>query len=83
MYCKTFSFLVIDTTLVSDNPLHLRKNLPERTWKLIITPDAKIRDEKPWYDINREVKYWRYNRIKLINMNILQVMKYYFLVQVK
>ena len=27
---KPYSFLVIDTTLSSDNPLHLRKNLLER-----------------------------------------------------
>ena len=27
---KTYSFLVIDTTLASDNPLHFRNNLSER-----------------------------------------------------
>ena len=27
---KPFSFLVIDNTLASDNPLHFRKNLVER-----------------------------------------------------
>ena len=27
---KPYSFLVIDTALASDNPLHIRKNLLER-----------------------------------------------------
>ena len=30
---KTYSFLVIDATLVSDNPLLFRKNLLEKTEK--------------------------------------------------
>ena len=30
---KQYSFLVIDTTLASDNPLHFRKNLLKKTWK--------------------------------------------------
>ena len=50
---KPYSFLVIDTTLASDNPLHFRKNLFERIWKLILTTD-NIRDEKVQYDINRD-----------------------------
>ena len=29
-YIKPYSFLVIDATLASDNPLRLRKNLVER-----------------------------------------------------
>ena len=29
MYCKTIFVLVIDTTLATDNLLHLRKNLLE------------------------------------------------------
>ena len=28
---KLYSFLVTDDNLASDNPLHIRKNLPERT----------------------------------------------------
>ena len=51
---KPYSFLVIDTTLASDNPLHFRKNLLERIQKLNMTIDDKIRDEKLQYDINRE-----------------------------
>ena len=51
---KPYSFLVIDTTLASDNPLRFRKNLLERIQKLNMTIDDKIRDEKLQYDINRE-----------------------------
>ena len=43
MYCKTF--LVVDATLASDNPLRFRKNLSERIYN---------RDEKLQYNINRE-----------------------------
>ena len=57
--CKTwnskfYSFLVIDTTLVSHNSLRFRKNLLERISKLIMTIDDQIKDEKLQYDINRE-----------------------------
>ena len=48
-----YSFLVIDTTLVSDNPLRFRKNLFEKIYKLIMTIDDKIRDEKLQYSIYR------------------------------
>ena len=43
-----------------------------------MTIDDKIRDEKLSYDINREAA-----KIleKLINMNILQVKKYYILIK--
>ena len=34
---KPYPFLVIDTTLASDNPLHFRKNLLGRISKLIMT----------------------------------------------
>ena len=53
-YKKCNSFLVIIATLASDNPLSFRKNLLERIWKLIMTVDDKITDEKLQYDINRE-----------------------------
>ena len=46
MYCKTYSFLLIDATLASENPSRFRKNLAERLWKLIMIIDDKIRDEK-------------------------------------
>ena len=51
---KPYPFLVIDITILADNPLHLRKNFLERIWKLIMTTDDKIIDEKLQYDINRE-----------------------------
>ena len=46
---ERYSFLVNDARLESDNPLRFRKNLFN-----IVTIDAKIRDEKLQYDINRE-----------------------------
>ena len=49
-----------------------------------MTIDDKIRDEKLKYNINREaVKYQHYLLEKLINMNILQVMKYCLLAKGK
>ena len=51
---KPYSILVIDTTLASDSPLYLRKNLLEIIQKLMMTTDDKIRHEKLQYDINRE-----------------------------
>ena len=51
---ETLFFLVIDTTLASDNSLCLRKNLLETIKKLIMTTDDKIEDEKLKHDINRE-----------------------------
>ena len=52
---KPYSFLVIDTTLASDNSSRFRKNIIERIQKLIMRTDEKIRDEKAQYNINREV----------------------------
>ena len=49
---KPYSFLVIDTTIASDDPLHFRTNILKK--KIIMTIDGKIRDEKLQYDINRE-----------------------------
>ena len=39
---KPFSFLVIDATLASDNPLQFKKNILERVYKIIMTIDNKI-----------------------------------------
>ena len=81
---KPYLFLVTDSTLVLDNPLCFRKNLLERIWKLIMTIDNNIRDEKLQYYIKREaVKYQYYHLVKLIIMNTLQVKKYYLLIKVK
>ena len=47
-----------------------------------MTIDDKIRDEKLQYDINREAaKTSALPFRKLINMNIFQVQKYYFLIK--
>ena len=43
---KSHSLLVFDATFASDNALRFRQNLIERTKKLIMTIDDKIRDEK-------------------------------------
>ena len=48
----------------------------------MMTIDDKIRDEKLQYDINRKAaKYQLYHQEKLINMNVLQVKKYYLLIK--
>ena len=47
-----------------------------------MTTDDKIRGEKLQYDINREAaKLSAISSGKLINMNILKVKKYYFLIK--
>ena len=51
---KLYSFLVVDPTLASDNSSRFRKNLLEKIYKLIMTTDDKINDEKLQYHINRE-----------------------------
>ena len=43
---KPYSFLRINATLASDNPLCFRKNLIETIEKLIRTIDDKFRDKK-------------------------------------
>ena len=49
-----------------------------------MTNDDKIRDEKLQYDINRKAaKISALSFGKLINMNILQVRKYYLLIKVQ
>ena len=50
---KSYSILLTDTNLASDNPLRFRKNLLESIQKLIMTIDYD-RDEKLQYNINRE-----------------------------
>ena len=56
----------------------------ERTQKLIVSIDCKIRDEK--YNMiltEKQQKYHHYQQAKLINMNILQAKKHYILLKVK
>ena len=52
---KPYIFLVIDATLVSDNPSRFRKNLLEGIQKLIMTIDGKIKDGKLQCDIHRKM----------------------------
>ena len=46
--------MVKDTTLASDTSSRFRQNVLEAIFKLVITTDDKIRDEKLQCDINRE-----------------------------
>ena len=47
-----------------------------------MTTDDKIRDEKLQYDINREAaQISGLSSGKMINMNILQIKKYYLLIK--
>ena len=47
-----------------------------------MTIDDKIKEEKLQYDINRKVEnYQHYRSEKLININFLQVKKYYHLIK--
>ena len=70
--------LVIDTTLMSDNPLRFRENLLEGIKIIIMTIDDKIRDEKLQYDVDREAVKILALSSRKIKMNILQMKKYYF-----
>ena len=80
---KTYSFLVNDTTLASDNSLPYRCNLLERIYKLIMTIEDKIRDEKLQYDINREAaKISGLSSRKIDKYEYLTVGEYYLLVKV-
>ena len=72
---KPYSFLVIDTTLPSDNSLCFRKNLLETIENLIMTIDNEIRDEK--------LQYQLYRQVKLMNMSSLQAKKSYHLIKVE
>ena len=53
---KPYSFLVIDTTLTSDNPLRFRKNLFKKYIKVTMAINDKIRDGKLQYNINKETR---------------------------
>ena len=51
---EPISCLFIDTIVATDNPLRFRNNLVEGIYKLIMTIDDKMRDEKFQDDINSE-----------------------------
>ena len=78
---KPYSFLVIATTLASDNLLRFKKNLIKRTYKLTMTFDDKIKDEKVKYDIDREAAKISAISSGKIDINILQAKKYYHLIK--
>ena len=63
---------MIDTTLVSDNPLSFRENLLEGIKIIIMTIDDKIRDEKLQYDVGREV-------VKILALSSGKIDKYEYL----
>ena len=49
-----------------------------------MTIDDKVKDEIMQYDMKREVeKYQLYRQVKLINMSIVQVKKYYHLIKLE
>ena len=53
-YCKTNFFFVVHTTPASNSLLCFRRSLLERIYKLIMTIDDKIADEKLQCDTNRK-----------------------------
>ena len=60
--------MVIDTTLLSDNPLRLRKNILKQKYNKIMIIDDQIEDEKLQYNINKEAgdKILPYNQTQII-----------------
>ena len=84
MYVKSYSILVSDSSLASDNLLTFRKDFLEKKLKLIMTTDNKIRDEKLQYNIKTEAaNISALSSENVENMNILQATKYYVLIRVK
>ena len=79
---KTYSFLFIDPTLASDNLLHFGKTILEIIEKLIMKIFDRL-DVKNQHKIltAKLQKYQHYHLEKLINVNILQVKKYYLLIR--
>ena len=72
--------MIIDTTLVSDNSSRFRKESFRKN--LIVTIDDKIMDEIIQLT-EKQQKYQHCLQVKLINMNILQVKKYYHLIKIE
>ena len=61
--------------MTSDNPLPFRCNLLEKIYKLLMTIDDKIRDEKLQCDVNREAAKTSSLSSVQIDMNVLQTKK--------
>ena len=71
---KPYSFLVIDTTLASNNSSRFRKNLLEWTQKIIMKIDDRIWEEKYNTTLREQQQNCQhYDQVKLINMDFLQV----------
>ena len=51
---KEYSLLVIDATLLSDNPLRFRKNLLQEVLTVIIIISDKIRDRNKYEHLRDE-----------------------------
>ena len=81
---KPYSFLVIDTTLASDNRSRFRKifqkEYKSQSWQLMIK--LKMKDYNTIFT-EKQQKYRHYRQVKLISMNILQLKKYYYLIKVE
>ena len=78
---NTYSFLVKDTTPPFDNTLRFN-NLSGRK----ISRRWMVRLELKNYNtilIEKQQKYRHYYQVKLMDMNILQVKKYYLLIKIK
>ena len=77
MYWKNILFLVIDSTLASDNPLRFGNNLSDFKKKGKTnhgTINDNVKDENLPYNIKREVakiSALSYHQLKLAKMNIL------------
>ena len=74
---ELYSFLVINTTLASDS---LRDNIKTNQCYLMIRLEMKNYNMILTENLQ---KYQHYHQLKLINMKILQVKKYYFLMKVE
>ena len=61
--------------MTSDNPLPFRCNLLEKIYKLLMTIDDKIRDEKLQCDVNREAAKTSSLSSVQTDMNVLQTKK--------
>ena len=67
---EPYSFLVNDTTLSSDNPLRLRKNLLLRSIsEKIKAINNKIEQNKAQYNFDKLLRFLLYHQEMLVNMN--------------
>ena len=75
---KPYSFFVIDATLASDNLLRFRKNFLKKILKLMI----RLEMENYIIKLTKKKQSYRHcHQVKLININILQMKKYYLFIK--